>query len=248
MTWIIAVLIIAAILIFIFLPEIYAFKGLIAYQKQGAEESLRLYEKAYNTKRASAKTKIRYAILCLKNADPQKSERLLSEIIASPKIKQNQKNMAKQYRCMAYIKEGKSKEALEDSKELLEKYKTSDLYAIIGYCMALENEPADSLLAFCGEAYDYNSDNRDIADNYAVALAKSGDYEKAIEICDEVIENNPHFPEGHFHKAAALAKLGHFDEASEELDALDDCDFKYLTTVSDEDIEKLRQICQKEND
>lgn len=243
MTWIIAALAAAIVLLFIFLPNIYSFKGLVAYQKQGAEEALRFYEKAYNTKRASVKTKIRYAILCLKNAHPEKSEQLLNEIISSPKAKNSQKNMARQYRCMAYLKEDKTGEALEESRELLEKYKTSDLYAIVGYCMALENEPCDKLLELCSEAYDYNADNRDIADNYAVALIRNGENEKAVEICNDVIENDRYFPEGHFHKAEALLNLGKFDEAEEELDALDDCDFKYLTTISGEDISKLREKC-----
>lgn len=245
--WIIAAAAAAIIAVYFFLPGIYAFRGLIAYEKSGIDEALKLYEKAYKTGRASIKAQIRYAILCLKSGNPEKSEKLFDEIIRSPKLENNKKNMAKQYRCMAYIKLGKIQDALEDSRELLEKYKTSDLYAIVGYCMILAKEPADKLLSFCLEAYDYNCDNRDIADNYAVALTKAGQYEKAVDICDKVIEQNKYFPEGHYHKAAALLKLGKIEEAIKELDALDDCDFKYLTTVSDDDIENLRHLCENSN-
>lgn len=240
---IIAVLIVAAVLIYFLLPEIYAFRGLLAYEKQGAEEALKLYEKAYKTKRSSVKVQIRYALLNLKNGAPDKAEKLFNEIILSPKIPENKKNAAKQYRCMAYIKQGKAKEAQESAEELLEKYKTSDLYAIVGYCMILNED--ERLLDFCREAYEYNSDNRDIADNYAVALTNSGDFDDAIKICDDVISENKYFPEGHYHKAAALIKKGEKEEALKELDALEDCEFKYLTTVSEEEAENLRREAER---
>lgn len=227
------------VVIYILLPKIYAIRGSIAYEKSGLENALKFYEKAYKTKRASVRDKITYALLVLRDGRPEDSEKLFNELVLSPKMPEKNKNAAKQYRCMAYIKEGRCAEAAESAAELLESYKNSDLYAILGYAMLLLGK--DGALELCAEAYDYNEDNRDIADNYALALIKNGESERALEICDKVIQKNRYFPEGHFHKAMALKNLGRFHEALEELELLDDCDFKYLTTIGDDEIDALRE-------
>lgn len=242
--WLI-VLLAAIVVLYICLPRIYSFRGLAAYGKGEEDEALKLYEKAYKTGRASVKAKINYALIALKAAQLEQAEKIFDEIIVSPKIKEEQKKSARQYRCMAYIKQNKSKQALDEAMELLEVYKTSDLYAIAGYAMALEGEDADKLLAFCTEAYEYNADNRDIADNYAVALIKAGEYTKAVEICGDIIEKYEDFPEGHFHKAQALTGMGRFDMATEELELLDKCNFKYMTTVSEKEIEQLKKYIRE---
>lgn len=231
----------AAVVIYVCLPGIYSLKALFAYTKQDTEKAIKLYEKAYKTGRASEKSKIYYALITLRNAEPEKAVKIFNEVISSPKAKETFKNSAKQYRCLAYIKSGDAKTALEDSQELLSKYKNTDLYATVGYAMALNTVDPSELLKFCEEAYEYNGDSRDIADNYAVALIKSGNYSKAIEICNEVIEKDNYFPEGHFHKAQALVALEKFEDALGELEMLEDCDFKYMSTVSEEDAENLRQ-------
>lgn len=240
---VIALIVIAAV--YFFLPGIYSFCALFVYSSKGAKVSLKLYEKAYKTGRASAKAKINYAIISLRNAEPEKAEKLFDEVVASEKANEGQKNSARQYRCLVYIKQGRAEKALEEATELLKKYKNSDLYAMAGYAMSLTDTAPDKLLELCTDAYEYNADNRDIADNYAVALIRAGKYFEALEICDDVTQNNRYFPEGHFHKAQAYAALGKFSEAAEELDALEDCDFKYMTTISEEDIDKLRKLTEE---
>lgn len=235
----------AAVAVFALLPGIYAFRALSAYAKRDVEKSLELYEKAYKTGRASQKAKINYALVALRSGEPERAEKIFDEIIASPKAKEAVKNSAKQYRCLAYIKLDRCDEALAEARELLEKYKNSDLYAVAGYAMSLTAAPDGELLKFCEEAYDYNGDNRDIADNLAVALVRVGEYQKAVDICDEVIEGNKYFPEGHFHKARALFAMGKYADVLEELEALEDCDFKYMTTVSDEEIAELRKRAEE---
>lgn len=242
MKWVIIAIVLVAIaaLVYKFLPDIYAMRGNIAYGKSETDKALKLYQKACRTNRAGAGVKAKYAILVLRDKRPDEAERLFNEIILDKAIPEKQKAMVRQYRCMAYIKQGRIDEAYEETTELLESYKTSDLYAIAGYVMILAKKPAEDILNLCSEAYEYNDENRDIADNYALALIMSGEYARAVEICDMVIEKHERFPEGHYHKALALCKMGDFDQAADELDALDDCEFKYLTTVGDTEIEQLR--------
>lgn len=226
------------------IPNFYAARGTIAYEKDGVEAALKFYEKAYNTKRASAAAVLNYALLLLKSGQPKEAETVFTQLVLTPELALKKKNAAKQYRCIAYIKQGKVEDAMEDCEELLGMYKNSDLYGIAGYAMLLSDKPAEEKFSFCREAYQYNSDNRDIADNYAAALILLGKYERALTIADIVIEKNKYFPEGHYHKALALAGLGKNEEARRELDFLEECDFKYLTTVTDEEIDALKnRVC-----
>lgn len=242
-------IIILLILIFIlykFLPNIYAFRGSVAYQKQDIETALKYVKKSVNTGRASYTIRLRYALMLLRNKQPEEAVKSFNEIIIDPKSGAKEKNTAKQYRCMAYIKLGNTEEALEEALELLKVIKSSELYAVTGYAMILADKA--EALDFCREAYEYNPDNRDIADNLATALVNTGKYEKAIEVCDKVIAKNRFFPEGHFHKAQALFKLGRNTEADAELDLLEDCDFGYLTTVTQDDINTLSDLISEKGE
>lgn len=236
--WIL-ILALAAIFVigYAMLPKIYVLRGNIAYEKSGLKNAIKFYEKAYRTNRASASAKLNYALLILRDGRPEDSEKLFNEIILSPQTAPKHKNSAKQYRCMAYIKQGKAEEAFETASELLKVYKNSSLYAIAGYALLLSDKDASKL---CEEAYEYNPDNRDIADNYATSLIISGNLSEAVSICDDVIQKNRFFPEGYYHKALALKEMGKYDDALKVLEMLDDCEFNYLTTIDDDDIEKLK--------
>lgn len=237
--WLLAAVVIIFI-IYRLLPNIYALRGSIAYEKDGLEAALKMYEKAYNTHRASAAALLNYALLLLRSGKPAEAEWVFNEIVLNPSLVDKKKNAAKQYRCLSYIKQGKLDDALEDCAELLAMYKNSDLYAVAGYAMLLSDKDISEKLDICREAYEYNADKRDIADNYAAALILAKDYQKALEISEDVIKENKYFPEGHYHKALALAGLGRAKEAEAELDFLEECDFSYLTTVTEEDIKAAR--------
>jgi len=223
------------------LPNFYALKGNFAYEKGGIGEAVKEYEKAYKTNRASAAIRLSYADLVLRDGRFEEAETLFTQIILDLEVPLNKKNSAKQQRCVAYIKQNKIDDAYEDAQELLESYQNSGLYAIMGYAMILKNKPKDEILKFCREAYEYNKDNRDVADNYAQALILSGEYEKAIEILDKVIERYRFFPEVRFHKALCLKALGKKEEAKNELELLEECDFENLTSITDEEIDELQK-------
>jgi tetratricopeptide (TPR) repeat protein len=44
-------------------------------------------------------------------------------------------------------------------------------------------------------------------------MLESGEWEKALELFDEVIGRNPNIPEGHSNRAATLIQLNRFDAA-----------------------------------
>ncbi len=245
---IVLALVIVIVFVFFMLPNIYASRGSSAYRKGDLAKATMLYKKAYDTKRASLVVKLNYAQIVLRDGRPEEAEKIFDEILLDPKLVANKKNMVRQCRCMAYIKQNKAEQAIAEAEELLATYKNSELYAIIGYAMILAERPKEETLKVCEEAYEYNEDNRDIADNYALALINAQEYEEAIEVCDKVIKSNRFFPEGRYHKALALSKLGRLEQMHEELDLLEDCDFGYLTTVTDEEIDALWDLVEEKED
>ena len=104
------------------------------------------------------------------------------------------------------------------------------------------NQPIDEVFQLCEEAYDYNADDRDIVDNLAWAFIKKGDFEKARELCDMMLEKFPAFTEAYYHGAICYSKLGNVEKAKELLELIDtNCRRTYLTTVSVDEIKELKQ-------
>lgn len=244
MKWILLIFAIG-LLIWWILPTIYMIQGNKAYGNGGTKDALRWYEKAQKTGHVSVSCRITYALLLLRDGRPEEAERLLNQIIRDKSIKENKKGNARIYRCMAYTKENRIEDAYEDAMELLEKGKSTTLYAMAGYVMLLSGKPDAEILDFCEEAYDYNPDERDITDNLAAACIKTGDYERAKELGEELMEHYPKFVEGFYHTACAYYALGDYEKAKTCMEGLENCQRHYLTTVSEQEIEELK-ACLKE--
>ena len=73
-----------------------------------------------------------------------------------------------------------------------------------------------------------------------VAYLRGKNYEEAKKLCEELVENHPQFIEGFYHGAIAELNLGNKEKAAEYLEKINDCRRTYMTTVSQEDIEKLK--------
>ena len=226
------------------MPLFYARKGNNSFRQKNYDLALCYYKKAYETQRASESVLLTYAILLLRQGKTDDAEKIFNLIILSENKKTRPliKNKAKQYRALLYHKTGRIDEAMEEAIWLFDNYKNTISYGIICYFKLAMGEPLDKVLKLCEEAYEYNSDDRDIADNMAVALINNGEYEKAKEILDKIIENHPTYTEGYYHSAIVYNKLGNNIKAKELLEGIKtNCTRTFLTTVSDEEIEELKR-------
>ncbi|MBS7298979.1 MAG: tetratricopeptide repeat protein [Eubacteriales bacterium] len=221
------------------LPSIYALLGTRAYASNNIHTALNWYRKALATHRAGNQIKINYAMTLLRTGDPEKAEEEFDSIINSSTASDADKRSARQYRCMAYIKQGLADKAMSEAKELFAEAKTTITYGIMGYFMQLVDTPDDELLALCEEAYDYNSNDRDIIDNLIVALIRNNQLTRAAELAEELRENHPSFVEAFYHSAMIELKLGNKEEARKHLAHTPECRRSYLTTVSEEEIALL---------
>ncbi|MDD6214097.1 MAG: tetratricopeptide repeat protein [Firmicutes bacterium] len=229
-----------ALLVFIImklLPNIFALKGNAAYAKGQIYKTVKNYKIAVKLN-GSNKIKCYYALMLMRAGSPKEAEQVLTGIVLDKNAKQQDKIMAKQYRCMALKQQGRLDDAIEDAEELFEKVKTTVLYGLLGYLKQLRG---DDTLEFCKEAYEYNDSDRDICDNLVVAYYRNGDMEKAEEIAKKLREEYPEFTEAFYHSALVAHKTGKDALAREYLDKLDGCTRTRLTTVSKEEIEKLKE-------
>ncbi|MCX7714428.1 MAG: tetratricopeptide repeat protein [Clostridia bacterium] len=224
-----------------FIPHIYAFKASTALSKGSEEDALKLYEKAYRTGRANLLIKVSYSYILIKTGNPEKAEAILNEILQNKRLPEAKRNLAKQNRCMAIYSQGRLEEAMEEAETLFENYKNTVMYAMLGYFKLLANQDLDEILKFCLEAYEFNSDDRDILDNLSIAYYKKGEYEKAREISDKLLKMAPRFIEAYYHGAQIAEKCGETEYALELLEKIKDCNRSYLTTVSEEEILKYTE-------
>ena len=232
--------------IYHFIPTFYVTKGNQAYAAGDEETSMEWYKKAYDTGRMNVKMKSSYAYILLRTGHEDEAEKILDPIIRVKRLDPEKKNIAKQQRCMVYYRQGRIKEALEEAMELYESgYRTSNLYGMIGYFKLLSNEDIKETLKMCEEAYDYDKDNRDILDNLSICYYRLKRYEDAENISDELLAENDDFIEGYYHGAQIALKRGNHKKAQEYLDKLSECKRSKMTTITEEEIETLRQEIRK---
>lgn len=228
------------------LPAFYAALGNKAYNSNDIEKTIKYYSKATALPSAKPNIGVTYLLILMRNNEMDKALKLANNLVIDKRTKMHEKYLVKEYRCLIYHKQGNSEEALEDAKEIFESYKNTTIYGLLGYLMLACDEPLEETMNFCLEAYDYNSDDRDITDNLVLAYYKAGDYDKAEDLARELIEMSPSFVEAYYHAALVALALGKRHEALSLLDKIDDCIRTALTTVSEEEIESLKKKLQGE--
>lgn len=229
-----------AYIIYSNLAFFYARQGNAAIYDGDTQKGLRFYKKAYDTDRASADIKLTYAILLLRNAMPEEAQTIFNLVIMDKKAKKEIKMKAKQYRALSYFKQGLANEALEEAQEIFDAYKNTVSYGLLGYLKLATNAPLSETMNLCRDAYEYNSDDRDIIDNLTLCCIKNGEFEKAKELADKMLEKFPDFVEGYYHGAIAYKELNNIKKAKELLNTLSSKGKRtYMTTVSVADVSSL---------
>lgn len=235
------------LLIYTYIPAFYASKGNQAFAAGDYAQARAWYQKVYDTGRAKVKLRVSYAFLLLRTGEEDEAETVLNGILMYKHLKPEDRNLAKQNRCMVYYKQGCLEEALEDALELFENgYVNTTMYGMIGYFKLLRQDPLEETMEFCQEAYEFNNEDRDILDNLTMCYWRQGDYEKAEEFSEEVIEGHPQFVEGFYHGAQIQMKLGNWEKAKEYTERISSCRRSAMTTVSEEDVSALQKEIEKQ--
>ncbi len=242
---ILGIVVLALILLLLYKINYAAFfemKANMEFQNGNIQNALKLYEKAYNSKNRKFSVDVSYARALLRSGNTEKALELMNNIL-SLSLSKEMKTTAKQTRCLINYKLGNIDEAYEEAYELYYDYNftTSNMRGLMGFMMLLKGVPMDETIKFCEEAYDYDSDNRDIVDNLAVCCYKTKDYKKGLELCEDLTDEHPKFVEGWYHGAQMLSALGEKKRALEWLEKITECNRTGMTTVSEEEIDELKK-------
>jgi tetratricopeptide (TPR) repeat protein len=227
--------------IFVYIPTFYASKGNQCFNSGDFEGAVKQYEKCMQH-RPKVNHRINYAYMLMRTGKFEDAENVLNYILRFRSVKPELKNEARRNRCMVYYKEGRLDEAIEDAQTMFnEGYRTSQMYAMLGYFKILKDPSSEDTYSFCKEAYEYDEDNRDIKDNMLLAHYSRGEYEEARAIAEKAIAENPLSVEAYYHGAQVEAKLGNLEKANEYLDKLPECRWSNMTTVTQAEVDELKK-------
>ena len=229
----------AVYLISIIIPFTYKFKSRKALANGDFVNARLYYKKALKCSKYNFKTQMEYVYIIMRTGDFEEALNAMNRLL-SYKMEPKNRNLATIQRCMCYYKTGNLEEAYKDAQELYDDgYRSIMLYGLLGYFKILKAPLADETFEFCTEAYEYADDDRDICDNLLICYYNRGEYNKAKEISDAVLEKEPMFVEAWYHGAQIDIALGDYKSAREKLDRIPDCNRSPMTTIPEKDVEKL---------
>lgn len=242
--WILGIvvnLLMAAYMVYKYLPDIYRARGRKFFSEGNYREAKQMFKKAVDTGHAKGDIRMEYSYILLRTGDIEEAEQVVNNMLAY-KIKPEYRGRAVIQRCMCYYKRGNLQEAIDDAMELYnDGYRSIMLYGMIGYFKILQDPMSEETFNFCKEAYEYADDDRDICDNLLICYYNRGNYEKAKELSDKVLEKKPKFVEAWYHAAQIDDKMGNYEDALEKLEHIKDCNRSFMTTIPELDVIKLRE-------
>ena len=212
-------------------------KGIKLIHEKNYAEALQCLEKAVNIGVAPM-LEISAAYAEVKFGDVTKAEQKINMVLLNPKVQRNMKNEARCVLAIINIAKGDINNALEIMEKMYDEYKTTKFYSTYGY-LAIASGDMEFAKKINEEAYEYNSDNDVICDNYGLYLYNAGEYEKAAEIYEKITAKELKFPEGYYNYACVLVKSGDNEKAKEMLEKALSMEYFGVTTIKKSEVESL---------
>ncbi len=180
-----------------------------------------------------------YAYYLLREGRVGKCEEVLKQMLAFRSQKPIEKAQIKATYAMLLMKTGRLYQAIEELEEIFPTFKNSSTYGSLGFCYLVQGD-IKKAFEFNKEAYDYNSDDLIIVDNLMQTYAKLGEFDKAYELSQILMEKEPIFREAYYDAAVIEYQMGKTEDALKRLNHALTIPTSFLTTVSDEIINNLK--------
>ncbi len=229
--------------------KVFSWIGNINYYKGNTEAARVWYNRAYNSKNPNPRTMITYGYLELKMANIDKAEMICKSVLES-NISEDDKMFTRSNLALVMWKRGDIDDAIKELEEIIQTYKTTVIYGSLGYLL-IEKGDLKRALELNLEAYEYNNKNLIIMDNLGQTYYLLGEYDKAKEIHDKLIPENPSFAEAWYNYGRILRQTDGPEKALEAVKKAKDYKLSFLSTVTDEQIEReikeLEEECQKKS-
>lgn len=233
----ISTLVIIGVFLYVKRAAIFALLGRTAYGQGNIKNALEWFHRAYKTGVAKPQTIVSYGYLLLKSGNIEDAEHIL-DILSRRRLNENDRAVLKSNMALVQWKKGNLDEAINTLEEVIKSYETTNIYGSLGY-MLIQKGDLDKALEFNLKASDYNSSNAIIMDNLGQTYYLRGNYEKATEIYENIMESNPKFPDAYYNYALVLKAKKEYPKALETVRKALDYQLSFLSTITKEQIDNL---------
>jgi len=219
----------------IYYPTILYYIAMIKYSPDNFQESNKYFDRMNRCFYSETKFRITYAYYLILQNDVDKAEELIKSI-QKKKISEKDKIQL----CLNYSLLMWRKNDLDQAIDILKKAnadaKHSTIYQNLGYFLILKGD-YNAALEYNLEALDFNSSSSGIIDNLGQTYYYLQEYDKAIELFEEVISKKPTFATPYYYYGLTLIKKGNSEKALQVLKKGLDCNFNALSITTKEDLE-----------
>lgn len=224
-------------------PNIMTLMGQRHYANGNIDKALKFLKAGHENWRSKATNSATYGYILLRCGRCDEAKKILNFALLNKKLPEDDKNKLREIMSLVYYKTGDILEAEELLNTVFQSYKNSSVYGSLGYYkILLKREDAYD---FCAEAYEYNSDDKIIIDNMILAELDRGNTERAKELSDKTTEAGNKGVEIYYHAGLIEEKLGNNEKALEYYQMAQSCRRSFMTTVSDDELEKAIERLSK---
>ncbi len=244
-----AVLFIAAFVI-VKKADILMLRGNGLYNKGEREKGLALMEKAYGTGKLNGAMTVYYSYCLIREEKNDKALEVLDKYIEAGKGAKDDLNRAMHNKAILLWKSGELDQAFELMKEAHSQRPATDTYGTLGL-LYLDKVKADPSLAdeageFLKEAYDYNADDRTIADNMGAWHLENGELDQAAQVYSTLLKTSQPSPTPYYRYGLVLEKKGNYEDAEDMLNKALRCSFTGVTAIRRQDVTEALERVENE--
>ncbi len=211
------------------------------YIRGDKEKGAKLFEKAYKTGNMTSNSKIYYSSFCVREGRLEKAKHLLTEVINSRFSSDADKISGKHNMAVVMWREGDLDGAIDLMREVHTKATSTGTYGTYGVLLlekAKQTGGFEEIRDFMLEAYEYNEDDKTVADNLGEFYYNTGEFDKATEIYEKLLTKEHITPMPYYNYARVLKALGNKEKAKQMFEKALTCRFTSVITVNREMIEE----------
>lgn len=196
------------------------------------------FEKAYKTGEMTPECKIAYSSFCLRENMFERGKKLLNEVINSRYSSSQDKLGAKHNLAVLIWREGDLDGAIELMEQVHSQMPTTATYGTLGvlYLERAKKADAGAALEFMLGAYDYNADDKTIADNLGELYLLLGEYDKAKTVYEKLLEKELQTPVPYYNYGRVLKAMGDTEGAKARFEEALTKRFTSVMTVTRETV------------
>lgn len=232
---IIAITFIIIYIIAINYPTILYYIACNKYSQKKEEEANKYFDRVDRCFYSPTKLRIPYVYFLLLQGQVDKAEGLIKSLLKKEMSGKDKISLSLNYSLVMWKKNDIDK-AIDILKKTYTDNKNTLIYQNLGYFLILKRDYKKALELNL-EAIDYNSSDSGIMDNLAQTYYYLEEYDKAIELFNEVISKKPTFVTPYYYYALTLINKNNEEKAVEILKLGLDCKFTSLSIITKEDLE-----------